>query len=231
MAQIHISRKPLSFGLVVILALSLAMALMPAQAAGCGTYRVRAGDTVSKLSLRLDLSHVGLVRANNLQDASGREKPITPGMVLTLPCEAPSPGLPAQAHHIQPRQSFGPKSIFVSIAKQRVYAYEGDQLVYTFVASTALPKYGTKRGNFRIKTKMAEAYSRKWELRMPYWMGVYDAGPSENGFHALPIDKRGRRMWGGLLGRPASYGCIVLGTRDAALLYAWADMGTPVSIR
>jgi hypothetical protein len=233
------------FTLFVTVFASFAASATPAQAISpnapldktCGNYVVKAGDTVSKLSLRLDLSHVGLVTANKLIGANGRELPIRAGMTLVLPCELPSPGLPAQRHHIgfsAPVASGGrggAKNIFVSIAKQRAYAYEGDSLVYSFVISTALPQYGTKRGSFRIKTKMPEAYSSRWQLRMPYWMGIYDAGSSENGFHALPINKRGQRLWGGLLGRPASFGCIILSPRDAAILYDWADMGTPVVIR
>ncbi|NJM40678.1 MAG: L,D-transpeptidase family protein [Anaerolineae bacterium] len=240
-------RKFTLFPIVVTLVMALIGHTAPAQATSpnaphapvkntCGSYTVKAGDTVSKLSLRLDLSHVGLVTVNALIDARGKEKPISAGMRLLLPCELPSPRLPAQSHHIgysapTAKSSGGAKSIYVSIAKQRAYAYQGDNLVYSFVISTALPQYGTKRGSFRIKTKMPEAYSSRWQLRMPYWMGIYDAGPSENGFHALPINKRGQRLWGGLLGRPASFGCIILSPRDAAVLYDWADMGTPVVIR
>ena len=226
---------------VITLFAALIATIAPAQAQSlnappqktCGSYVVKAGDTISKLSLRLDLSHVGLVTVNGLVDANGREKEVRAGMTLALPCELPSPGVPAQSHHVgvSPASSGGRKNIFVSLAKQRAYAYEGDKLVYAFVISSALPQYGTKRGSFRIKTKMPEAYASRWQLRMPYWMGIYDAGPSENGFHALPINKRGQKLWSGLLGRPASFGCIILGTRDAAILYNWADMGTPVVIK
>ncbi|MFN8422950.1 MAG: L,D-transpeptidase [Anaerolineae bacterium] len=51
----------------------------------------------------------------------------------------------------------------------------------------------------------------------------------ESGIHALPIIN-GTTLWGGLLGSPASYGCVVLETADAATLYNWADIGTPVEI-
>jgi lipoprotein-anchoring transpeptidase ErfK/SrfK len=243
-------RRTTLFTLVVTLFVALIAHAAPAQAKSpnaplektCGSYVVKAGDTLSKLSLRLDLSHIGLVTVNALIDARGREAPIRAGMKLVLPCELPSPGMPTQSHHIgfnapvapivaSNSRAGGPKNIFVSIAKQRAYAYEGDKLVYAFVISTALPQYGTKRGTFRIKTKMPEAYSSRWQLRMPYWMGIYDAGPSENGFHALPINRRGQRLWSGLLGRPASFGCIILSQRDAAMLYDWADMGTPVVIK
>ncbi len=232
--------------IVVTLFVALIAHAAPAQAKSpnaplektCGSYVVKVGDTISKLSLRLDLSHVGLVTVNTLIDSRGKETPIRTGMKLVLPCELPSAGAPTQSHHVgfnlptsTSTSTGGRKNIFVSIAKQRAYAYEGDKLVYAFVISTALPQYGTKRGTFRIKTKMPEAYSSRWQLRMPYWMGIYDAGPSENGFHALPINRRGQRLWSGLLGRPASFGCIILSARDAATLYGWADMGTPVVIR
>jgi len=41
----------------------------------------------------------------------------------------------------------------------------------------------------------------------------------------------GQTLWAGYLGRPISYGCVVLGTYEAELLYNWAEIGTPVSIR
>jgi lipoprotein-anchoring transpeptidase ErfK/SrfK len=53
----------------------------------------------------------------------------------------------------------------------------------------------------------------------------------ENGIHALPETPGGQRLWGGYLGTPISFGCIVLGTEEARMLYEWARIGTPVSIR
>jgi len=35
----------------------------------------------------------------------------------------------------------------------------------------------------------------------------------------------------GWAGRPISFGCVVLGVEEAQLLYAWADVGTPVVIQ
>ena len=218
-----------------------------AAAATCGTYIVRSGDSLLAISAKLDVSVQGLMQVNGLSNA----RALFSGQALAIACEAPSPGRAAQKHHvgnaveissdpaaprIDPatttlRLGSGPKSIVVSIARQRAYAYEGEKLIYQFIVSTALPQYGTKRGTFRVKTKMPEAYSRKWQLRMPYWMGIYDAGPSENGFHALPILKSGRTLWANVLGRPASFGCIILSGKDAATLYRWADMGTLVTIK
>ena len=38
-------------------------------------------------------------------------------------------------------------------------------------------------------------------------------------------------LWEGYLGRPVSYGCVVLGTYEAQILYDWAEIGTPVEIQ
>lgn len=123
------------------------------------------------------------------------------------------------------------KVIYVSLGKQRVYAYQDGKLIYTFIVGTGLPEKATKPGVFRIKTKIREAWSNVWQLRMPYWMGIYDVGKVENGFHALPINRRGGKLWARLLGKPVSFGCIVLNDPDAAKLYQFADMGTLVIIR
>ena len=56
-------------------------------------------------------------------------------------------------------------------------------------------------------------------------------GKFTNGIHALPILSNGTTLWDGYLGTPISYGCVVLGTQEAQLLYDWADIGTPVDIQ
>ena len=58
---------------------------------------------------------------------------------------------------------------------------------------------------------------------MPYWLGIYWAGGSENGIHALPIIN-GQTLWEGYLGSPISYGCVVLSAADAERLYNWAEV-------
>ena len=112
-----------------------------------------------------------------------------------------------------------------------MYVYNGGRLVYKWPVSTGLPGRNTARGNFKIQSKYDEAWSSIWQLRMPYWLGIYDVGTYENGIHALPINRRGQKLWAGLLGSPASFGCVILSTENAATLYKWAPMGTPVIIR
>ena len=116
--------------LALVVLASAVMHIAPADAAlaaaaSCGTYIVKAGDTISSLSLRLDLSHTGLVSANDLSDTRG----VQPGQKLLLPCETPSPGRAPQPHHLKVANApgnplpqsvtNGGKVVYVSIAKQR----------------------------------------------------------------------------------------------------------------
>ncbi len=124
----------------------------------------------------------------------------------------------------------GNKYILVDISEQHMYVYEGDALVYSFVSSTGMNN-STRVGMFSVLEKIPNAYGATWNIWMPNWLGIYWSGNLQNGIHALPILSNGATLWAGYLGVPISYGCVVLGTYEAQLLYDWADVGTPVEIR
>jgi len=144
-----------------------------------------------------------------------------------------NPSLPESADGTgnAPRPSYsGSKYILVDLSEQHMYVYEADALIYSFVASTGI-NGGTRIGNFAVQSKIPNAYGSTWDIWMPDWLGIYWSGGLENGIHALPILPNGATLWEGFLGRPISYGCIVLGTYNAQVLYDWAEMGTPVDIQ
>ncbi|MCS7087343.1 MAG: L,D-transpeptidase family protein [Thermoflexales bacterium] len=193
-------------------------------------YAVEHGDTPQAIAAHFGISLRELQRANGI-----RARRLIPGSMLTIPTpQAPNATSPWLLPKIQPKRGHG-KVIYVSLSQQRLWAYEDEQLVFEFLVSTGLatpehPYRDTKPGVFRIKTKLPEAYSRFWQLRMPLWLGFYDAGALENGFHAMPLLPNGRRVsW--RVGTPGSYGCVVLNHRDARALYRWATLGTLVVIR
>jgi lipoprotein-anchoring transpeptidase ErfK/SrfK len=124
----------------------------------------------------------------------------------------------------------GGKYILVDISEQHMYVYEGDALIYSFVASTGINN-ATRVGTFAVQSKIPNAYGSTWDIWMPNWLGIYWSGGLENGIHALPILPNGAILWEGFLGRPVSYGCVVLGTYESQLLYEWAEIGTPVEIQ
>jgi lipoprotein-anchoring transpeptidase ErfK/SrfK len=124
----------------------------------------------------------------------------------------------------------GNKSILVDISDQYMYVYEGDVMIYSFIASTGMNN-ATRVGSFSVLEKIPNAYGSTWDIWMPSWLGIYWSGNLQNGIHALPILPNGATLWEGYLGVPISYGCVVLGSYEAQLLYDWADVGTPVDIQ
>jgi hypothetical protein len=53
----------------------------------------------------------------------------------------------------------------------------------------------------------------------------------ENGIHGLPVKwDTGEKIWGGLIGQPATFGCAMLDDEDAKTLYDLAYLGMPVYI-
>jgi lipoprotein-anchoring transpeptidase ErfK/SrfK len=148
---------------------------------------------------------------------------ITPTSVDTATPFLPDTSTP------EPTLAYGQKRIVIYISQQHLYAYEGDVLVYSFVASTGMNN-STRVGTFSVLDKIPNAYGATWNIWMPNWLGIYYSGYLENGIHALPILSNGNRLWAGYLGRPISYGCIVLGVEESQLLYDWAEIGTVVEI-
>nr|MBN1228252.1 LysM peptidoglycan-binding domain-containing protein [Anaerolineae bacterium] len=184
------------------------------------THVVQRGETLTAIASRYGTSVWTLAQVNTIANPSL----LYIGQTIMIP----------EGSDVSPSSSYGAqsqKSIIVDISDQRTYVYENDSLLWTFVVSTGIPGRDTWRGNFQIQNKIPMAYASTWDLQMPYWLGFYWAGSLQNGFHALPILSNGTRLWAGLLGQPASYGCVILSEYDAQLLYNWAEIGTPVTVR
>jgi lipoprotein-anchoring transpeptidase ErfK/SrfK len=162
----------------------------------------------------------------------------TPTATLTaIPTVTPSPtALPTDIPTIEntsvpvTQAPDNGKYILVSISEQHLYAYQDNRLIYSFVASTGMNN-ATRTGVFQVLDKIPNAYGSTWDLWMPNWMGIYYSGTLENGIHAQPILSNGVQLWGGYLGTPISYGCVVIGVEEAQLLYNWADVWTTVEIK
>jgi len=181
-----------------------------------GTYVVRRGDNLSWIAQRFGTTTTSLARLNGIANPSL----IYAGQVLRLSGTGTAPA-----------PSGGGKRIVINLSEQHLYAYEGGRLVYSFVASSGFAPYYTRTGEFSVLSKIPSAYGSAWGFWMPNWLGIYWAGSVQNGIHALPVTASGQTLWASYLGTPISYGCIVLGTYEAQLLYNWAHVGTPVSIR
>jgi len=120
------------------------------------------------------------------------------------------------------------KYIEINLAKQTLYRFDGEQLVSAHQVSTGKWSTPTPIGEFNINNKIGRAYSRRYNLYMPYWMSFIGG---KYGIHELPEFANGRKEGEGHLGTPVSHGCIRLGVEEAQQVYDWVEVGTPVVIR
>lgn len=195
----------------------------PAAAAeGPTIHVVQAGETLSIIARRYGVSVDALVATNGL----GSSDLIGVGMQLIIPGEADSSGAIAPA-------ITGKVTKFVaSISQQRCWLYSGETVIARWVCSTGRRGAPSVPGSYQVQSKMEKAYGSAWNIWMPFWLGIYWAGGSENGIHGLPWDAAsGVQIWSGNVGMPITFGCIMLDNVNAKILYDAAYIGMPVVIR
>lgn len=181
------------------------------------TYKVQAGDTLTSLSAKFGMPPGLVAEANSDIDIDR----LSVGQVITIPSQ----------DVLMPYMPVLGKKIVINLDEQRMYVYEDNTQIHDWIVSTGLPDSPTHRGVFQILNKKEEAYASQWDLWMPYFMAIYPAGGTVyNGIHELPFLANGQRLWEGSLGRPASFGCIILGIPEAETLYNWAEIGVIVEI-
>lgn len=120
------------------------------------------------------------------------------------------------------------KYIEVDTKKQELTYFFDKIKINTFKVSTGKPSMPTPKGKFKIKNKYERAWSKKYKLWMPFWMGLKDGS---FGLHELPEWPNGYKEGLSHLGRPVSHGCVRLGVGQAEILYQWAEVGTTVNIK
>jgi LysM repeat protein len=181
-------------------------------------YVVQPGDTLSVIAKRYDTTVDRLVEINGL----GSPDKLRVGMRLLIPGPGGTvPTYPGRA-----------TSFVVSISEQRCWLYRGETVIAKWVCSTGRSGSATRPGTYRIQSKLPKAYGSTWDIWMPYWLGIYWAGASENGIHGLPWDAQtGNQIWSGYLGTPITYGCIMVDNVNGKMLYDMAYIGMPVIVK
>lgn len=111
--------------------------------------------------------------------------------------------------------------IDVDLTLQMLYAYEGDNLVNSFLVSTGLPETPTVTGQYRIYVKY-----RYKDLSGP---GYYLPDVPFTMFFFEGYALHGT-YWHNNFGRPMSRGCVNLSIPDSEWLYNFASVGTLVNI-
>jgi len=111
--------------------------------------------------------------------------------------------------------------IDIDLSQQMVYAYEGDEIVNSFLVSTGTWAHPTVTGEFHIYVKYRSATMKGpgyYLPDVPYVMYFY----SGYGLHGT--------YWHSNFGTPMSHGCVNFRTEDAGWVFNWADVGTLVNI-
>lgn len=182
------------------------------------TYVVQPGDTLISIGWKVGIPYWMILQANPELDPDALQA----GQTLTIPSK----------DDLLPLPIIPDKRIVISIGEQRLWVFKDGKLLSEHVISTGINRSPTQPGIFQVQTHELEAYASVWDLYMPHFLGVYEAWPGfMNGIHGLPRLSNGTRLWRNILGKPASYGCIIMDLDEAEWLYNWAEAGVIVDIR
>jgi len=181
------------------------------------TYTVGPGDTLLAIAWKTGVPFWKIQEANPSLDPDR----LWVGQELVIPSKDELLPLPVVLN----------KRIIIDLGRQRLSAYQDGRQVWEHKISTGIDRSPTQPGIFQVQTHVENAYASIWDLHMPHFLGIYEAWPGfMNGIHGLPTLSNGRRLWADILGRPASYGCIILDLQAAENLYEWAEDGVVVEI-
>lgn len=182
------------------------------------SYTVRSSDTILAISAKVQIPYWRIENANPGINGNG----LSTGQTLVIPSK----------NDLLPLPVVMGKRIVISISQQHMWTYQDGKLLHDYVISSGMSSSPTMSGVFQVTEHIVNAYGERWDLWMPNWLSIYEAVPGFfNGIHGLPMLHNGVRLWANALGHPASYGCIILGLKEAADVYNWADNGVVVEIK
>lgn len=121
------------------------------------------------------------------------------------------------------------KHIYVDLASQKLYAYEGNNLIYSFSVSTGR-WHPTPTGDFHIWVKLRYAHMEGGDPADGTYYNLYNI-PYTMFFYSDTVGKgQGYSIhgayWHNNFGHTMSHGCVNMRPEDAAKIYDWA---TPVT--
>lgn len=123
------------------------------------------------------------------------------------------------------------KLITVDIGKQRLYAWQGGQVMYETPVSTGMNLTPTVKGNFKIRTKVPIQDMRgPSPYKQFYPNGRYHVKDVPHVMYFYQAYAIHGAYWHNNFGRPASHGCVNVPLAAAEWLYNFADVGTQVIV-
>ena len=160
-----------------------------------------------------------------------------PPLPLLTPPPAPAPAPPppveptpaaSSAWPALPDGSGAGRRVVYSVSQQRVWLVEADGRVdrsYLVSGKAGEPS----AGSYEVFSRSRHA--RRDNVTMEYMVRFVDLPVYDIGLHAIPVSRSGRPIQSeSELGQYRSKGCVRQSVADAAYLWEWAPVGTPVVV-
>ena len=200
-----------------------------------GTHVVQRGETLFRIATNNGITVEALRAANGLTGNT-----IYVGQTLTIPGGSSTPAPPPTPVPADPPadpppadpppsdSTGGPgstvrgKQIVVDLSDQTTYAYQDGVMLRSFVVSTGLPATPTVTGDYAVYLKYESQHMSGPGYSLPGvpWVMYFYRG---YGFHGT--------YWHNNFGNPMSHGCVNMRTSEAAWLFQFAPIGTPVHVQ
>lgn len=183
-------------------------------------HEIVSGESISSIGRAYGIPYPWIEQAN----PDLNHTLLTPGQVITIP----SPDL------LIPLPPVENKRIVVSLSQQKMWGYQDGQLLWEWWVSSGIEDSPTSPGVFQVQNRQEQAYAASWDLWMPSFIAIYRPSPVSvvfNGFHGYPWRNDSTLLWRNDLGRPVTYGCLMVDSENAIQLYKWAEDGVIVEIQ
>lgn len=181
-------------------------------------YTVTEGDTLESISLRFGVNWIDLANLNKISNPSYIEV----GQILKISHN------PDDYKNIDPyfideiyKAEEGEKHILVVLSEQKLYTYEGDKLLNSYLISSGVAQHPTVTGIFKIwiKLESTRMTGPGYDLsNVPYTMYFY----GDYGIHGT--------YWHNNFGTPMSHGCVNMSEPDSKEVFDWAEVGNIVQV-
>lgn len=120
------------------------------------------------------------------------------------------------------------KRIEVNLANQRLYAFEGERLIYEFIISSGKPWWPTPAGEFKPWLKLSSQRMIGGSRDLGTYYDLPNVPLVVYFYKSYALHGT---YWHNNFGIPMSHGCVNLKTPDMALLYPWIEQNTtPIKI-
>jgi lipoprotein-anchoring transpeptidase ErfK/SrfK len=126
-----------------------------------------------------------------------------------------------------PESAGGAKVIYVMTDEQKLYAWEGNKLIYEFDVVTGRPGKETEAGVFTIFRKHEEYTSKTYGSDMPFTMFFTEDGKAIHGTQMAAVRSF---LHAYLTEHVGSQGCVGLARDDAEKMFAWTPKNTRVVV-